>query len=233
MTPQEIAHRIDHTVLKPEAADLQIRRLVAQAVEYQFAAVCINPHWIPLAAELLQTARSNAAAAAGGIPAICACIGFPLGAMFSSSKAAEAAACIRAGATELDMVAFIPALLARNAAQTQDDILQVVVAARQQDPRIVIKVILETALLNESQIATACEAAAKAGADFVKTSTGFHAAGGATVQAVQWLKKHSYGMRVKASGGIRDLPAALAMLEAGADRLGCSAGVEIVTAARA
>ncbi len=128
------------------------------------------------------------------------------------------------------MVIFLPALLECNLAAAKDDIQCVVNAAREIAASTVVKVILETAFLNESQIAVGCEAAYLAGADFVKTSTGFHPAGGATVQAVRRLKAYSRGLKVKASGGIRDLRTATAMLDAGADRLGCSAGVEIIGA---
>lgn len=228
MTPIQLAGCIDHTLLKPEATEGQIRRLVSQAMEYHFAAVCVNPRWIPLVRKLLDEAGGMAQS--GPRPAACGCVGFPLGTTFSHIKAAEAAACAQSGADEVDMVAFLPAILAGNRSETQDDIAQVVGSARKANPKVVVKVILETAVLTEPQIHLGCRAALEAGADFVKTSTGFHPAGGATVQAVQWLKQYAGGMKIKASGGIRDLPTALAMLEAGADRLGSSASIDIIHA---
>ncbi len=226
MTPIELAGLIDHTLLKPEATEVQIRRLVHQAIEHHFAAVCVNPRWIPLVRTLLD--NDGGMGQAGNRPAACGCVGFPLGAGFSHIKAAEAAACAQAGADEVDMVAFLPAILAENMAEAQDDMARVVGEARRVNPKIVVKVILETAVLTEQQIQFGCRAARQAGADFVKTSTGFHPTGGASVQAVHWLKQYAGGLRVKASGGIRDLPTAMAMLNAGADRLGCSASVEII-----
>ncbi len=228
MTPSKLAGYIDHTLLKPEATEAQIRRLTVQAMEHHFAAVCVNPRWIGLVRTLLDTVGD--VGQSGHRPVACGCVGFPLGTTFSHIKAAEAAACAQAGADEVDMVAFLPAILAGNLAEAQDDIAGVAAAARRVNPTIVVKVILETAVLTEPQIQFGCRAALEAGADFVKTSTGFHPAGGASVQAVQWLKQYAAGMRVKASGGIRDLPTALAMLDAGADRLGCSASVEIIQA---
>ena len=160
----------------------------------------------------------------------CACVGFPLGANRTSIKALEAAACVQDGAQEIDMVIALPTLLAADLSQAH-----FMISLKSFNPPVplnkntVIKVILETAILNEEQIALGCHAAHQAGANFVKTSTGFHPKGGATIQFVTLLKKYAAGMKVKAAGGIRDLPTAQAMLAAGADRLGCSASVAIVT----
>ena len=155
-------------------------------------------------------------------------VGFPFGAQRSSVKAFEAETCVKHGADEIDMVIWIPALVSGNLDVVRQDVRAVVAGAKAVSEKTIVKVILETALLNESQIAIGCQAASEGGADFVKTSTGFHPAGGATAQAVRWLKQYSCGLRVKASGGIRDLATAQAMLDAGADRLGCSASVAII-----
>ena len=135
---------------------------------------------------------------------------------------------MNSGADEIDMVIWIPALLSGNLDAARQDVELVVKAAKRVSRKAIVKVILETAILNESQIALGCQAAGEGGADFVKTSTGFHPAGGASVEGVRWLKQYCGSLRVKASGGIRDLVTAQAMLAAGADRLGCSAGVAII-----
>ncbi len=218
MTPQELASRIDHTMLKPEATGPMIDRLCDEAVQYGFAAVCVNPVWVARCA-----ARLN-----GTAVAVAAVAGFPLGASLPEVKADEARRAFEAGAREIDMVVRLGDLVAGETGPVIEDIAGVVAAARACGRDRTVKVILETAALNEDQIAAGCRCAVQAGADYVKTSTGFHPAGGATVRAVQLLARHAAPLKVKASGGIRDLPSAIAMLEAGADRLGCSAGVQIV-----
>ncbi len=228
-THRQLARRIDHTLLKPEAGEAQIRSLVAEALEYQFACVCINPRWVKLAAGLLSAAgvKREAADETTRI-AVCACVGFPFGVISGAGKAYETRECITDGAQEIDMVIFLPAVIAGDLATARADVRAVVETARATREGIVVKVILETALLTPEQIALGCRAAFEGGADFVKTSTGFHPSGGATVEAVRLLKAHARQMRVKAAGGIRDAATAHAMLEAGADRLGCSASVAIV-----
>ena len=228
-TRQQLARRIDHTLLKPEAGESQVRLLVAEALRYNFASVCINPRWVKVAAGLLAAAGAGRETAdAEKRTAVCACVGFPFGAVSTASKAFEAKECLGDGAEEIDMVIFLPALLAGDLKTARADVCGVVEAVRTITKNIVVKVILETALLTAEQIALGCRAANEAGADFVKTSTGFHPAGGASVEAVRLLKAHAPTMRVKAAGGIRDSATARAMLEAGADRLGCSASVAIV-----
>jgi deoxyribose-phosphate aldolase len=233
MNASQLARMIDHTILKPEAIESDIRRVIAEAIAFRFATVCVNGRWVELAAKLLSQAEPSAKA--DQRVAVCAVVGFPLGANRSAAKAMEAADCGRAGAGEIDMVVSLGDLLAGRADLVQEDIAAVVNASRAARKGTLVKVILETAALTEAQTALGCEAAAKAGADFVKTSTGFHAKGGATVQAVQWLKRYGggAGLKVKASGGIRDLATAMQMVAAGADRLGCSASVSIVTEAAA
>ncbi len=222
-----LARTIDHTILKPEATEQQVRRIVDEAVRFRFASVCVNPRWVHLVSELLHAAGADDPASKSPV-ACCGCIGFPLGANLTTIKAIEASSAVKDGAHEIDMVIFLPALLAGDFHAARLDVLEVTRAARSVWPRAVVKVILETAVLNEVQVELGCRAAREGGADFVKTSTGFHPAGGASVQAVKWLKQHSGGLKIKAAGGIRDLPAALNVIEAGADRIGCSASVAIV-----
>lgn len=225
ISPAALAATIDHTLLKADAGEADVRKAVAEALEFGFASVCVNPAWVDLVSELLHEAASRAGRA--GV-ATCGCVGFPLGANRTTTKAIEAASCVKDGAQEIDMVMFLPALLADDIYRARADVLEVVRAARAVWPGAIVKVILETAVLTPQQIAVGCKAAREGGADFVKTSTGFHPAGGATTQAVRLLKEHGGGLKVKASGGIRDTATAVAMLEAGADRLGCSASVAIV-----
>lgn len=217
MDKKTIASMIDHTLLKPEATPAQVEKLCAEAAEYHFASVCINPVYIPLAARLLD----------GTGVKVCCVVGFPLGAIAPEQKAAEAASCAAMGAEELDMVIHVGAAKAGDWALVQRDIAGVVKAAAGRT----VKVIIETCLLTDEEKVKACEAAKAAGADFVKTSTGF-STGGATTHDIALMRK-TVGpeMGVKASGGIRDYATAMAMIEAGANRIGASAGIEIVAAA--
>ena len=217
MDKKTIASMIDHTLLKPEATPAQIEKLCAEAAEYHFASVCVNPVYIPLAARLLK----------GTGVKVCCVVGFPLGAIAPEQKAAEAASCATMGAEELDMVIHVGAAKAGDWALVQRDIEGVVKAAAGHT----VKVIIETCLLTDEEKVKACEAAKAAGAHFVKTSTGF-STGGATTHDIALMRK-TVGpeMGVKASGGIRDYATAMAMIEAGANRIGASAGIEIVAAA--
>ncbi|HTV48514.1 MAG TPA: deoxyribose-phosphate aldolase [Phycisphaerae bacterium] len=224
----ELARCIDHSALKPETGEAEIRKLTAQALEHHFAAVCVNACWIDLVSDLIHHAGADNPDNPDQYVAPCACVGFPFGTSPKSVKAAEAATCVKLGAHEIDMVIFIPSLLAGDINRARDDVMEVVKAVRLVRPGTIVKVILETALLNPEQIALGCRAAQEAGADFVKTSTGFHPAGGATEAAVRQLRAHAGEMKVKASGGIRNLATARAMLAAGANRLGCSASVAIL-----
>ena len=217
MDKKTIAAMIDHTLLKPEATPAQIEKLCAEAAEYHFASVCVNPVYIPLAARLLK----------GTGVKVCCVVGFPLGAIAPEQKAAEAASCDAMGAEELDMVIHVGAAKAGDWALVQRDIEGVVKAAAGHT----VKVIIETCLLTDEEKVKACEAAKAAGAHFVKTSTGF-STGGATTHDIALMRK-TVGpeMGVKASGGIRDYETAMAMIEAGANRIGASAGIAIVAAA--
>jgi len=215
----EIAPRIDHTLLKPDSSEREIRRLCIEAHRHNFATVCILPHFVSLAHELLRNSRVR----------VCTVVGFPLGANRSSVKAAEAELAVTEGADELDMVMNLAAFRSGDMAQVKHDIRCVVRSASQ---GVLIKVILETALLSEAEIRTACNLCREAGAHFVKTSTGF-GPGGATVEAVRIMKSVVQDhMGVKASGGIRTLQNALDMIAAGADRIGTSSGLDIITESR-
>lgn len=217
MDKKTIASMIDHTLLKPEATPAQVEKLCAEAAEYHFASVCVNPVYIPLAARLLK----------GTGVKVCCVVGFPLGAIAPEQKAAEAASCAAMGAEELDMVIHVGAAKAGDWVLVQRDIEGVVKAAAGHT----VKVIIETCLLTDEEKVKACEAAKAAGAHFVKTSTGF-STGGATTHDIALMRK-TVGpeMGVKASGGIRDYETAMAMIEAGANRIGASAGIAIVAAA--
>lgn len=210
-----IAKCIDHTVLKPQTTEAAVRKLCAEAAQYGFASVCVNPCWVALCADLLKDTEVD----------VCTVIGFPLGASTSAVKAFEAAEAIRQGATEVDMVLNVGALKDGNADLVRADIAAVVEAAR---GKALVKVILETCLLTDEEKRIACRLAKEAGADYVKTSTGF-STGGATEADIALMRAEvGPEMGVKASGGIRDYATAQAMIRAGASRIGASAGVQIV-----
>lgn len=232
MATLSLSRMIDHTILKSEATSADVRKIVAEAIEHRFASVCVNPCFVDLVSNLLHDAGVNDPASENPV-LVCACVGFPLGANRTTTKSIEAASCVKDGAQEIDMVIHLPALIEGDLNYARQDVYEVVRGARAVWRDTVVKVILETAALTEEQIALGCRAAREGGADFVKTSTGFHAKGGATTQSVQWLKHYGQGMKVKAAGGIRDLATAQAMISAGADRIGCSASVAIIGQASA
>lgn len=205
---------IDHTLLKPEATQDQIEKLCQEAKQYDFASVCVNPYWVPFCKEELKDSDVK----------VCTVIGFPLGATSSASKAFETAHAIEQGADEVDMVMNIGELLAGHDQAVQKDIEAVVQAAQGK----IVKVILETCLLNDAQIEQACSLCVKAKADFVKTSTGFNSAG-ANTHVVEVMKQAVKGQaRVKAAGGVRNQADMDAMIAAGADRIGTSHGIELM-----
>ena len=218
MTKQELAQTFDHTILKPEATPSDIDRLCDEALEFGFAAVCVNPIWVPQCAERVSGSDVRVATVAG----------FPLGANQTQCKVDEARRGIDDGAVEIDMVIPVGLLIAGDTAAVRNDIAAVADVVHATSPNHLLKVILETAVLTEAQIVAGCRCAAEAQADFVKTSTGLHPAGGATVEAVRLLHKTASPIKVKAAGGIRDLATARAMIDAGAARLGCSASVKIM-----
>lgn len=211
---------IDHTLLKPEATLAQVDHLIDEAKEYDFMSVCINPTWVSHAAERLADTDVK----------VCTVIGFPLGANTSALKAFEASSAIDDGANEVDMVINIGAAKAGDWDKVQADIKAVVDVA---DHSVVVKVIIETCLLTDEEKVKACQAAKAAGADYVKTSTGF-STGGATVEDVR-LMRETVGpdMGVKASGGVGNYQDAMAMIESGASRIGASKGIQIMEAAKA
>ena len=214
-TAREWASLIDHTLLKPEATDEDIKKLCQEAASYRFASVCVNPTWVRVASCNLR---------GSGVP-VCTVIGFPLGATLPDVKAYEARRALLDGATELDMVINVGALKSGDDCLVEHDIRSVAEVAHEYDA--ICKVIIETALLTDDEKVRACLAAKKAGADFVKTSTGF-SKGGATVADVA-LMRRTVGteLGVKASGGVKGLEDARKMVEAGATRIGASVGVKI------
>ena len=218
MKRQELAKYIDHTLLKPDATAAQIETLCAEAAENGFASVCVNSCYAALASRLL----------AGSDVKVCCVIGFPLGAGTSASKAFEAADAVQNGAGEIDMVINVGAAKDGRWDDVQADIASVVTAL---GGRALLKVIIETCLLTDAEKAEACRAAVRAGADFVKTSTGFSQAG-ATVHDVS-LMRETVGPQtgVKAAGGIRTYSDAMQMIRAGATRIGASAGIAILSEA--
>jgi deoxyribose-phosphate aldolase len=213
-----LARLIDHTALKPETSEADIRTLCDEARRYCFASVCVNPCYVLLASELLR----------GSPVAVCTVLGFPLGATATPVKALEAEQAIRDGASELDMVLNIGWLRSKRYDAVEADVRAVVEVARKAPRRVLTKVILETALLDDPEKIVACVLAQNAGADFVKTSTGF-SKGGATAADVALMRRVvGARMGVKASGGVRSRQDAEAMIAHGATRIGASASVEIV-----
>jgi len=216
MDRKQLAATIDHTLLKPDATEQAIITLCKEAADYEFATVCVNPCWVKLVANELQSAERV------GVTTV---IGFPLGASSSAIKAMETKQAIEDGATEIDMVVNIGYLKSGMLSEVKSDIEAVVQAAAN---HAIVKVILETCLLTEKEIEEACKLSVEAGAQYVKTSTGF-STGGATTAHIR-LMRAVVGphIGVKASGGIRDYETAIAMLEAGASRIGASSGITIV-----
>ncbi len=212
---KEIAKYIDHTLLKPDANIKDIEKLCNEADNYNFVSVCVNPHYIKYCAEKLKDSAVK----------VVSVIGFPLGANTTEIKKAEVIQAVKDGADELDMVINIGSLKSGDYENVFRDIKSVVEIAEGK----CVKVIIETCLLTESEKIKACKLSKKAGANFVKTSTGF-SSNGATIEDVKLMKKVvGEKMQVKASGGIHSYEEAIAMIEAGASRLGASAGVKIVS----
>ena len=215
-----IAAYIDHTLLKQDATGQQIDQLCAEAAQYHFASVCVNPYYVPRCVKNLK----------GTDVKVCTVVGFPLGATTTETKVFETLQAIASGAAEIDMVINVCALKSGHIKGVEQDIQALVAACEGQ---AILKVIIETCLLTDEEKVLACQIAKRCGADFVKTSTGF-STGGATVEDIA-LMRETVGpdMGVKASGGIRDYARAKAMVEAGATRIGASAGIAIVEAEQA
>ena len=217
--PADVAPYIDHTLLKPEATRAEIEQLCDEAAKYGFYSVCVNPYWVPLCAKLLR----------GKTVKVCNVLGFPLGATDSRTKGFEARNAIEQGAAEVDMVINIGALKSRDLKAVEEDIRSVVRASR---ATTVVKVIIETCLLTDEEKVLACEISKKAGAHFVKSSTGF-SKGGATAKDIALMRRVvGPSMGVKASGGVRTYEDAKLMIESGATRIGASASVKISTASK-
>ena len=206
---------IDHTLLRPSAQKAEILQLCEEAKKYGFFSVCVNSYYVPLCVEKLK----------GSNVKVCSVIGFPLGMSLTQVKMSETRYALEAGAREIDMVINVGALKDRNEAVVYHDIHSIAEVVKGYNG--LLKVIIETSLLTEEEKILACKISKKAGADFVKTSTGF-STGGATIEDVKLMAKHAYPLFVKASGGIKNQQQALAMIEAGASRLGTSSGVEII-----
>ncbi|MET3367132.1 UNVERIFIED_CONTAM: deoxyribose-phosphate aldolase [Jeotgalibacillus campisalis] len=216
VAPANIASYIDHTLLKPEASEADVLKVCAEAVEYKFKSVCVNPVWVKTVTKALK----------GSGVLTCSVIGFPLGATPSDVKAFEARGAVLDGADEIDMVINMASARANDKGALVDDIRAVSEVVHAGDA--ILKVIIETSMLTDEQKVIACEAAVEAGADFVKTSTGFNG-GGATVEDVALMRKTvGPDLGVKASGGVRSLADAQAMIAAGATRIGASSGIAIV-----
>lgn len=215
---RSLAKYIDHTLLKPEATIEQIKQLVDEAKEYEFASVCVNPSWVSFCYNELKDTSVK----------VCTVIGFPLGATSTAAKVAETKQAIEDGATEVDMVINVGLLKSKQFDAVEEDIRAVVETAKE---KALTKVIIETSLLTNEEKVKACKLAEVAGADFVKTSTGF-SNGGATVEDVKLMRDSvSDQVEVKASGGIRNLETMEEMIKAGATRIGASAGVSIIKGA--
>ncbi len=211
-----VARMIDHTLLAPEATPARVRALCEEAIELGVGAVCVSPHLVPVAVDALG----------GHGIAVAAVTGFPSGAHRADVKAAEAMAAVADGATEIDVVIPLGAAVDGEWEVVRDHVRAVRAAA---PSPVVLKAILESALLDDDQLDRACAAAVEGGADYVKTSTGFHPSGGASVDAVRRMRAAvGWDVGVKASGGIRDAETAVAMIEAGATRLGCSSSAAIL-----
>lgn len=216
VAPANIASYIDHTLLKPEASEADVLKVCAEAIEYKFKSVCVNPVWVKTVSRALK----------GSGVLTCSVIGFPLGATPSDVKAFEARGAVLDGADEIDMVINMASARANDKGALVDDISAVSEAVHAGEA--ILKVIIETSMLTDEQKVIACEAAVEAGADFVKTSTGFNG-GGATVEDVALMRKAvGPDLGVKASGGVRSLADAQAMIAAGATRIGASSGIAIV-----
>ncbi len=218
VSPEKAAQFIDHTLLKPEATEEQVDKICEEAMTYKFYSVCVNSSWVAHCTRKLRMSKVK----------VCAVVGFPLGAMDSRTKAFETRRAIEDGANEIDMVINIGALKSEDVKTVEEDIRTV---RRACSGKTILKVILETGILTDAEKVTGCQLAKKAGADFVKTSTGF-GKGGATAADIALMRRTvGPNMGIKASGGVRTYKDLVLMVESGATRIGTSGGVSIVTGA--
>jgi len=220
---KKLAGCIDHTLLKATATSEQIKQLCNEAREYGFCAVSVNPRWVALAADQLHGSKVKV----GGV------VSLPLGADSTKIKVAQAREVIFAGADEVDMVADLAAIIERDSKYLTNQLQSVLEVCRSMRPAVLLKVIIESAALTREQKIFACEIAEKCGVDFIKTSTGMNPAGGATVEDVKLMKETAPNCKIKAAGGIRTAKQAIEFLEAGAERLGTSSGVQMINEFRA
>jgi len=220
---KQLAGCIDHTLLEATATEEQIKQLCQEAKSYGFHTVCVNPRWVALAAEQLAGSK----VAVGGV------VSLPLGADLTKIKVAQAREAIFAGADEIDMVADLAAIIAGDSKYLQSQIQAVLNVCRSMRPAVVLKVIIESAALSREQKIFACQIADRCRVDFIKTSTGLHPAGGATLEDIKLMKETAPNCKIKAAGGIKTAKQALEMLEAGAERIGTSSGVQIINEFRA
>lgn len=220
---KELAGCIDHTLLDAAATEERIGQLCEEAKSYGFHTVCVNPRWLPLATERLHNTKVKV----GGV------VSLPLGADTTKIKVAQAKDAVFAGADEIDMVADLAAIISGDTKYLQTQLAAVLKICRSMRPAVVLKVIIESAALNHEQKIFACQAAQRCGVDFIKTSTGMNPAGGATVEDIKLMKETAPKCRIKAAGGIKTAKQALEMLAAGAERIGTSAGVQIINEFRA
>jgi len=220
---KQLAGCIDHTLLSATATSEQIKQLCREAKEYGFYAVSINPRWVALAAERLAGCKVKV----GGV------VSLPLGADSTKIKAAAAKDAIFAGADEIDMVADLAAIIEGDSRYLFGQLRAVLGVCRSMRPKVLLKVIIESAALNNDQKIFACRTAQEAGVDFIKTSTGLHPAGGATVEDIKLIKETAPNCKIKAAGGIGTAKQAIEMLNAGADRIGTSSSVQIINEFRA
>lgn len=225
-TREDIARLIDHTLLSPLATLRQVDALCDEAITHRFGAVCVHP--VHVSRAVARLSEDSSAGAPGRVPEVVSVVGFPLGANRTEIKVAEARRLLDDGASEIDMVAPLGAIVDGDGDAVRRDIEAVVQEVHRCGGHGRIKVIIESAALTPDQIALACRCCVAAGADFVKTSTGFHPAGGATVEHVRLMRRLAAPLQVKAAGGVRTAEQARVLVEAGATRLGTSAGVAIV-----
>jgi deoxyribose-phosphate aldolase len=219
ISQEELAGCIDHTLLDATATKEKIGQLCHEAKTYGFHTVCVNGRWVALVAELLTGSK----VAVGGV------VSLPLGADTTKIKVAQAKEAVFAGADEVDMVADLAAIIEGDSKYLSDQLTRVLKVCRSMRPAVVLKVIIESAALDDEQKIFACRTAQHVGVDFIKTSTGLHPAGGATVEDIKLMKETAPGCKIKAAGGIKTAKQALEMLAAGAERIGTSSGVQIVT----
>ncbi|MFB0554034.1 MAG: deoxyribose-phosphate aldolase [Phycisphaerae bacterium] len=220
---KQLAGIIDHTMLDATVTKEKIEQLCQDAKNYGFHTVCVNGRWVSLAAELLAGSK----VAVGGV------VSLPLGADSTKIKVAQAKEAIFSGADEIDMVADLASIIAGDTKYLQTQLQAVLKVCRSMRPAVVLKVIIESAALNHNQKIFACEVAERCGVDFIKTSTGLHPAGGATIEDIKLMKETAPNCKIKAAGGIRTAKQALEMLAAGAERIGTSSSVQIINELRA